>query len=130
MLIKAKSHAPLLFAVMVSLIVIPAQAFAAPCVAPDNGGGTVTLPAPCPYATLAQGPMMIVDGLPPGSAMEMDAVLTNFTCLHSGRLCSLLLSPGQCEMAGGSLGGHGHCFEADLQLAVTGTGSLGGSTGI
>jgi hypothetical protein len=36
------------------------------------------------------------------------------------------LPPGVCEGPGGSLGGDGHCFEANLSLWVNGTGSLAG----
>ncbi len=97
-----------------------------PCEAPDNGTGTVTLPAPCPYVTLDGNPMMIIDGLPPSTAIELDATLMNFTCNHDASWCLMPLPPGICEMSGGSLGGHGHCFEATLDLIVTGIGDLNG----
>lgn len=98
-----------------------------PCIAPDDGTGTVSLPAPCPYITLDSDPMAIIDGLPPGTTIELDAALIGFTCTHDG-WCTLPLGEGECEMAGGTLGGHGQCFEATLDLAVTGTGTLAGFT--
>ncbi len=97
--------------------------WAAPCVVPDNGTGTVALPADCPYATDPADPMMIIDGLPPGTTIEMDAQLIDFICQQSA-FCSGSLPPGECEGVGGSLGGNFHCFEATLDLQVTGTGEL------
>ena len=94
---------------------------------PDNGTGTITLPpAGCDF-TSPDEKFMIIDGLPPGTTIEMEGILMDFICCNSScPLCSLPLPPGQCEMLGGSLGGHGHCFEATLDLTVTGTGSLEG----
>jgi len=89
--------------------------------------GLATADAECiPYETDPVDPMMIIDGLPPGTTIEMDAALDDYTCTHSGGYCSLALPPGQCEGSGGSLGGNGHCFEATLYLDVEGTGSLAG----
>jgi len=97
------------------------------CTEVDNGGGTITLPADC--TIYGDEPMMIIDGLPPGTTIEMDAeIQTPFTCQHDypGNACSLPLPQGICEGPGGSLGGDGHCFEATLDLVVTGTGDLAG----
>jgi len=70
---------------------------------------------------------IIIDGLPPGTTIELDGPLTNYICCGNGcPFCSLPLGPSQCEMAGGTLGGHGHCFEAELDFDVTGTGDLAG----
>ncbi|MBN1550542.1 hypothetical protein JW979_03685, partial [bacterium] len=49
------------------------------CETPDNGLGTVDLPAPCSY-TAPLGPMMIIDGLPPGTTLELDPEFSNFAC--------------------------------------------------
>ncbi|MCK4460883.1 MAG: hypothetical protein KAW46_03715, partial [candidate division Zixibacteria bacterium] len=95
------------------------------CTEPDNGGGTITLPADCNI--IGDEPMMIIDGFPPGTTIEMDAEFqTPFTCQHDQYPCSLPLAQGVCEGSGGSMGGDGHCFEATLDLDVTGTGSLAG----
>lgn len=52
----------------------------------------------------------------------MDFICCEQTC----PVCTMPLGPGECEMAGGTLGGDGHCFEAALDLTVTGTGDLQG----
>ena len=95
------------------------------CLAADNGTGTVDLPAACPYRTFADQPMLIIDGLPPGTTIELDALVMDFQCSNP-ELCSGSLDPDDCEEVGGSLGGHFQCFEATLDLTVTGTGDLAG----
>ena len=95
------------------------------CTEPDNGGGTITLPADCNF--IGDEPMMIIDGLPPGTTIELGPIIqAPFTCQHDYYPCSLPLAQGVCEGPGGSLGGDGHCFEATLDLSVTGTGELTG----
>ena len=71
-----------------------------PCVVPDNGSGTITLPpAGCDF-TSPDEKFMIIDGLPPGTTIEMEGILMDFICCNSGcPLCTLSLPPGQCEMA-------------------------------
>jgi hypothetical protein len=98
-----------------------------PCVVPDNGTGTPNLPPiGCDYTTPGDV-FRIIDGLPLGTTIELEGTLMNLYCPNQPcSLCSLLLAPGECETLGGSLGGHGHCFDADLELVVTGTGSLAG----
>ena len=97
------------------------------CVQPDNGTGTATLPPiGCDY-TSPEEVFMIIDGLPPGTTIEMEGILMDFICCGMNcSLCSMPLGPGECEMPGGSLGGHGDCFESTLDLTVTGTGELEG----
>ena len=97
------------------------------CTAPDNGTGTVTLPPlDCNY-TSPDEVFMIIEGLPAGTTIEMEGILKDFICCGDEcPSCSLALEPGECEMAGGSLGGDGHCFEASLDLTVAGTGELEG----
>ncbi len=95
------------------------------CLAPDDGSGTVELPADCRY-TAPYEPMLIVNGLPPNTTIELEPILMDFNCDDPHVLCSMPLSPGECETPGGSMGGHGHCFEATLDLTVTGTGDLAG----
>jgi hypothetical protein len=111
-------------------VLVSAPAFAADsCVQPDNGSGTATLPPiGCEYITTDE-PFKIIDGLPTGTTIEMDGILKNFVCCDgpsSCSTCSLTLSAGECETTGGTLGGDGHCFEATLELHVTGTGDLAG----
>jgi len=81
------------------------------CIMPDNGFGTIDLPAICPYIA-PDDPMYIIDGLSSGTTMELDPTLDNFY--------NILSYPG------GLLGGEVHTFDATLQLAVSGTGSLAG----
>ncbi|UCE59369.1 MAG: hypothetical protein JSU63_18245, partial [Phycisphaerales bacterium] len=81
-----------------------------PCVQPDNGTGTVTLPpVGCDYL----GPdevHQIIDGLPPGTTIELDPIHMDFICTPQAAVqCSLALPPGECEVLGGTLGGHGDC---------------------
>ncbi|MHC4648968.1 MAG: hypothetical protein ACYTBJ_26235, partial [Planctomycetota bacterium] len=97
------------------------------CMAPDNGTGTATLPPlDCEY-TGPNDVFRIIDGLPPGTTIELEGILMDFLCDNQPcPICSLRLPAGTCEMAGGSLGGHGHCFDATLDLTVTGTGELAG----
>ena len=78
------------------------------CVLPDNGLGTVTIPPDCPDGF--EGPMQIVDGLPPGTTLDIDATLTDFIQVF--------------EAPGGTLGGMEHHFEGTLHWSVTGTGDL------
>jgi hypothetical protein len=94
------------------------------CTAPDNGTGIITLPPDCEYVAPDE-PMMIIDGLPPGTTIELNPILDWFVCSNPP-ICSLPLGPGECETAGGSLGGHGCCADATLDLTVTGTGDLTG----
>jgi hypothetical protein len=95
------------------------------CTAPNNGTGTIDLPPlDCEYIAPHE-PMKIIDGLPPGTTIELDPILMDFMCTNPV-ICSMSPDPGECETAGGSLGGDGCCAEATLDLTVTGTGSLAG----
>ncbi len=92
----------------------------------DNGTGTVTLPPQgCDYLSPNEV-HMIIDGLPPGTAIGLDAIHMDFICGQPSPICSLPIPPGQCEVPGGSLGGNGDCFESTLDLTVSGTGDLTG----
>lgn len=81
------------------------------CFAPDNGSGTASLPADCPYVTLADK-LLIVDGLPPGTTIEITAQLYGFFNI--------------VNTSGGSLGGDREEFEGFLQFDMMGTGILSG----
>jgi hypothetical protein len=90
-----------------------------PCQQPDNGTGTATFPPiGCEY-TSPDECFMIIDGLPPGTTIELCGPLTNMDC-------SIAMPPGECEEPGGSLGGTVSCFAAELHLDVDGTGELTG----
>lgn len=110
----------------------PEAARAAPCVAPDNGSGTATLPPALPTADCAtgyQGPsdvFHIIDGLPPGTTVDIQGELTSIAC-GVGSVCSFAVTPGvDCDEAGGSLAGEKECADAVLQANLVGTGSLAG----
>jgi len=78
------------------------------CEVPDNGGGTATQPADCPYTSV--DPMVIIDGLPAGTTIECQPDLHAFA--------SVLESPG------GSLSGTTSQWFARLELRMQGTGGL------
>jgi len=88
--------------------VIPVQATV--CELPDNGQGTADLPPDCPGGY--RGHMAIVDGLPPGTTVEIDAVLRDFT--------NVVRTPG------GSLGGEIQTWNGLLEMSMAGTGALAG----
>ncbi|RLD51398.1 MAG: hypothetical protein DRJ05_18450, partial [Bacteroidetes bacterium] len=96
------------------------------CVIPDNGSGTPTLPPiGCEYSS-PDDAFMIIDGLPPGTTIELDGIYSEFFCCDGTCPCSLPIPPGVCEMPGGSLGGDGHCFKGTMVFDVVGTGDLAG----
>jgi hypothetical protein len=99
----------------------------AQCIQPDNGSGTVTLPPiGCDYLS-PDDVFVIINGLPPGTTIELDGPLTDHECCPTGCPgCTLPLAPGVCETVGGSLGGDGHCFSSTLDFDITGTGTLTG----
>ena len=119
-----------LIAAVTALMLAPANVLGGTyCQVPDNGTGTATLPPIGCQFTSPDETFLIIDGLPPGTTIELDGTLENFVCCdgaYNCSLCSLFLNPGQCETAGGTLGGNGHCFAADLDMVVTGTGDLAG----
>ena len=85
------------------------------CIADDDGTGTGTLPPPgCGYLT-PQQPHHIINGLPPGTTIELEAFYTDFVCTGAG---------GICGQPGGNLGGQRETFDTTLQLHLAGTGSL------
>jgi len=105
--------------IVIALLFAITYNFAQDCIVPDNGTGTATLPPMgCDYYP-PDDVYNIIDGLPPGTTIELDGPLTNFTCGCS--LCSMPLAPGECEGVGGSLGGHFHCFESTLELQKSGS---------
>lgn len=118
---------PVWLAVVVSCWMLGSAglAAAAPCEVPDNGTGTVTLPPiGCDYLSPADV-HVIVDGLPPGTTIELAPIHKDFICERFVG-CTTLLPPGACEAPGGGLGGNGDCFNSNVEFQVTGTGALVG----
>ena len=101
----------LLMVLCLSAGIIPGSLSAQCCAGPDNGTGTVDFPADCPYDNAVE-PMMIIDGLPPGTTIELWGPLTDFYNV--------------VNVPGGSLGGEICTFDAALDWTVTGTGELAG----
>jgi len=108
------SKHPMRFLLMVFCLLLgyAADGQAAPCVAPDNGGGTANMPESCAYVG---GNMQITDGLPVGDTIVLNApLLTNHT--------NVARTPG-----GVYLGGEDVAFDTEMfSLSLTGTGTLSG----
>jgi hypothetical protein len=84
------------------------------CVLPDNGGewGTVDLPPEgCAYLSPDEV-HMIIDGLPPGTTIELAPIHRSFFNIN--------------RAPGGVLGGQIETFDSTLELQLTGTGDLAG----
>jgi hypothetical protein len=93
-----------------------------PCFVADNGSGTVTLPPPgCSYMTPATV-HMILDGLPPGTTIELAPIHASFFCRKPAGNGPCLVEPG------GTLGGEREVFDSILTFRMTGTGELDGFT--
>jgi hypothetical protein len=96
-----------------TLLVVTAPAARAQtdcCLLPDNGAGSADLPPNCSVGYT--GPAEIVNGLDPGTTVQVAARLHSFTSVAT--------------LVGGTLGGETHSFGASLDLHLTGTGSLAG----
>jgi hypothetical protein len=78
------------------------------CTVPDNGGGTANHPPACPNGY--SGQMHIINGLPPGTTVDIAAIIANFA--------------GLLQVPGGTLGGNKENWTATAPLALTGTGTL------
>jgi len=87
----------------------PTLSAAERCVAPDNGGGTVSLPANCPYVNEG-GTLNIVEGLPLGTTLECDYQIDSFFDVFTE--------------IGGPMGGEMIEFGAIMHLHMSGTGML------
>ena len=112
---------------LIAIVLMYATAVAAePCIVPDNGTGTVTLPpAGCEFVSPDEV-FQILNDLPPGTTIELDPIHKDFICPDFAPWCSVGIPPFECETVGGSLGGNGNCFDSTLELHVTGTGPLTG----
>ncbi len=86
-----------------------------PCVVADDGTGSATLPpAGCGFLS-PQDTLKILDGLPPGTTVELDPRFSSFVCTGSG---------GICGQPGGGLGGEQELFDSTLVLQLEGTDTL------
>jgi len=93
-------------------IMLPTMGAAQPCVLPDNGSGTVNLPpASCGYLSPSDV-HMIIDGLPPGTTINVGTEHQKFFNVVT--------------MPGGTLGGEIEQFSSILFMNMQGTGILGG----
>lgn len=91
-----------------------------PCVVPDDGAGTVSLPpVGCDYLNATQV-HKIIDGLPPGTTIELAPIHKNFICRQPGG------SPTHCGLPGGPLSGETENFSSSAQFTLHGTGLLAG----
>jgi hypothetical protein len=102
-------------AVVALLAILATQALALPpppaCIIPDNGLGTADLPpAGCGYTGLS--PMMIINGLQPGTTIECSSYMDSFFDITT--------------LAGGMFGGEIQTFHAQLAMELTGTGTMAG----
>lgn len=85
------------------------------CEGADVGTGTADLPpVGCTYLN-PEEPMQIIDGLPPGTTIEIGFAQSDFVCDFM-----------PCGQAGGDLGGEAESFDSQLLLELRGTGSLDG----
>lgn len=83
-----------------------------PCTPADNGSGTVDLPPPgCGYVSPDDLHMMI-NGLPPGTTINIDPIHRQFTNVT--------------QTPGGSLGGNIEVFDSVLFITMQGTGLFAG----
>lgn len=103
-------------ATLALLAAVVTNALADPCVLPDNGTGTVTLPDPsCGYISPSDF-HMIVDGLPPGTEIVVGAE-------HRGFLCGQGLPQDSCSTVGPA-GEVLENFDSTLHMVMNGTGDL------
>lgn len=95
------------------------------CIVPDNGGGTVTLPpAGCDYLS-PDDVHMIIDGLPPGTTLNLEPIHSQIFCREQNNVCSF--PPGvDCTETGGVLGGEKECNASTLQFQATCVGTCPG----
>ena len=105
------------------LLGLPGLAAASPCEVADVGGTVVLPPIGCDYLS-PDAVHVIIDGLPPGTTIELKPIHKDFICGQQGATCSVAIPPGLCEAAGGGLGGNADCFDSTLEFEVSGTGLL------
>jgi len=96
---------------VLALLLVPALSLALPCVQPDSMGTVRLPPVGCGYLS-PQDVHRIIDGLPPGTTIEIGAEHRFFTNI--------------VNFPGGSLGGEVERFDSHVLLQMTGTGALSG----
>jgi hypothetical protein len=106
------------------VIGVPGKALAGKCEVADAGGTALLPPVGCEYLSPDEV-FVIIDGLPPGTTIELAPIQKNLTCSGAG-LCSQAIPPGVCEVPGGALGGNLNCFQSELEFELRGTGLLAG----
>ncbi|HEV2846464.1 MAG TPA: hypothetical protein VG477_16540 [Thermoanaerobaculia bacterium] len=116
---SSKKNWRLMASVVFGLILMAGTAYAQtpdPCIVPNNGMGTVTLPPPgCQYLS-PDAVHKIINGLPPNTEIILAPIHTNFICERLG----------SCGTPGGSLGGEVEVFGSTAVFQLTGTGALAG----
>lgn len=81
----------------------------------DNGNGTVTMPPESSEYKSPNDHLDIINGLSPGTTVELFPNLGAFFCTNPG-----------CSQPGGALGGEQEIFDTTLDLVLEGTGALPG----
>ncbi len=108
------------------VLVASGLASAGPCDVTPSGGTVQLPPAGCEYLSPDEV-HKIIDGLPPGTTIELAPIHKDFICREgSASVCSIPLPPGTCEAPGGTLGGNIDCSESVAEFHLTGTGALAG----
>ncbi len=96
--IRRMGRLPAMSAILAMLVLstLPLTGGAQPCELPDNGSGTVNLPPEgCEYLSPDEV-HQIIDGLPPGTTIELDPIHSRF--INIGRI------PGGSSAGADSLG--------------------------
>jgi hypothetical protein len=115
----AMKHSTRVFLTLLSVLALvvaspKGEALAQPpgpcCLVPDNGTGTADHPPSCVVGY--SGQLQVIDGLPPGTTIDIAATLHLFA--------------GLLQVPGGALGGNKETWTATMPFAMTGTGSLVG----
>jgi hypothetical protein len=105
--------APRFALVVLALVLLPALSLAAPCTVPETGSGTVFLPPPnCGYLSPTDV-HMIIDGLPPGTTIQV--------AVQHERFFNVTHDPDPAIP-----GGEVEKFGSSLRLTLDGTGTLTG----
>lgn len=96
---------------LMTSLLLGLPAHAAFCVVPDAGGTAGLPPVGCEYTT-PDDDLYIIDGLPVGTNIQIDAVLHSFINIVAG--------------PGGTLAGQQQTYDASLSMPMVGNGALAG----
>lgn len=100
----------MLAAIAAFALTVTGTSVATVCIVPDNGG-TASLPPTCPNGYLSPAQVhLIINGLPPGNTLLLDASHTDFFDIQN--------------MPGGSLGGEKENFQSVMLLQIIGQGPM------